>query len=226
MCDKKVVIYTCITGGYDIPTDGFERKEGYEYILFSDIPLTTKSWNNVTVSFDIDGELSNVKKQRLIKTHPHNFFKDFDVVVWIDANTSINDKLYKYIEENADNRITFKNHPNRNCIYDEIDECIKVGKEKREVGENIKKRYKSEGYPKHNGLYETNIIISHPRNDSVAKLFDAWWKQVREYSHRDQFSLNYVIWKNHFEDIVTAKTSSDFKPKPHIKLNISQLPLS
>lgn len=214
----KIAIYTCMTGGYDIPTDGFEHVDGYDYFLFSDVPVNTKSWNNITVQFNMKSELNSIKKQRMIKTHPHVFLKDYDLVVYIDANTSVDSRLYKYIDENKDNIITFKNHPDRDCVYDEIDICMIVGKETREIGEGIKKRYKEEGYPRHQGLFETNIIVSHPKDEKVRSLFEKWWMEIYRNSHRDQFSLNYVIWKNHLEDIITAKTSSDFKPKFHTRM--------
>jgi hypothetical protein len=213
---SKIVIYTCITGGYDTPTDSFEHKDGYNYFLFSDVPINTKSWKNFIITFNTNN-LSSVKKQRYIKTHPHDILKDYDVVVWIDANTSIDDKLYKYIEENKDNIITFKKHPDRDCIYDEIKEVVLRGKEDRIIGEAIYNWYGQEGFPKHYGLYETNIIISHPQNKDVENLFNKWWGEIYRNSHRDQLSLNYVIWKYNIKDIVTETDSKDFKPKFHFR---------
>ena len=214
--NEKIAIYTCITGGYDTPTDNFEHKDGYDYILFSDTPINTKSWNNFIVTFNT-GTLSTVKQQRFIKTHPHHVLKNYDVVVWVDANTSIDDKLYKYIEENKDNTITFKKHPDRDCIYDEIKEVVLRGKEERVIGEAIYNRYEREKFPKHYGLYETNVIISHPNNKDVQNLFERWWVEIYNNSHRDQLSLNYVVWKYGFENIISETNSKDFKPKFHIK---------
>lgn len=214
----NIAIYTCITGGYDIPTDGFEHKDGYDYFLFSDVAIPTKSWKNITLTFNNADTLTNAKKQRFIKTHPFEILKDYDIVVWIDANTDINDKLYKYIEDNKNNLITFKIHPTRDCIYDEIKTCIKARKETPEMGVFIYKKLKADGYPEHNGLYETNIIVSHAQNDKVKQLLTKWWEEIYKFSHRDQLSLNYVIWKNHLEEIVTGVKSNDFKPKTHKKL--------
>lgn len=213
---NKIVIYTCITGGYDIPIDNFEHKEGYDYFLFSDTPIVTKSWKNFIITFNT-GELSTVKKQRYIKTHPHSILKDYDIVVYIDGNTDVNDKLYSYIDENKNNIITFKKHPDRDCIYDEIKEVVLRGKEERIIGESLYNRYTMEGLPKHFGLYETNIIISHPKDGRVQYLFTNWWKEIFYNSHRDQLSLNYVIWKYNLKNMINETDSKDFKPKFHIK---------
>lgn len=214
---SKIAIYTCITGGYETPTDGFEKKEGFDYYLFSDVPISTKSWQNCITNFNTD-QISSVKKQRYIKTHPHIVLKDYDLVVWIDANTDINDKLYKYIEENRDNVITFKKHPDRDCIYEEIKEVVLRGKEGRELGESIYNLYTFKGFPTHYGLYETNVIVSHPKDERVQNLFERWWEEIYRGSHRDQLSLNYVIWKYKFSDFISDRKTMDFKPKFHRKL--------
>lgn len=215
---NSIAIYTCITGGYDTPTDGFEHKDGYDYYLFSEVPIKTKSWKNLIISFNAESNLTTVKKQRFIKTHPFEVLKDYDVVVWIDGNTDINQKLYDYVENNKNNIITFKKHPDRDCIYDEIKECVLRGKEERDIGELVYDKLTIEGYPTHNGLFETNIIISHPNNEDAKKLFNTWWCEIQRFSKRDQFSLNYVIWKLHCEDIITLRETSDFKPKFHTRL--------
>ena len=211
---NRIVIFTCITGGYDTPSDDFEHVDGFDYIMFSDVPIQTNSWKNFIISFDTD-TLSQVKKQRYIKTHPHVILKDYDVAVWIDANTSVDDKLYKYIEENKNNAITFKKHPDRDCIYDEIKEVVLRGKENKKIGEFLYNRYQKEEFPNHYGLYETNIIISHPNSEGVQNLFEKWWGEIYKNSHRDQLSLNYIIWKYNLKEFISETTSKHFKPKIH-----------
>ena len=48
---NKIVIYTCITGDYEIPIDDFNKKDGYDYVLFSDKPINTISWTNIVLNF-------------------------------------------------------------------------------------------------------------------------------------------------------------------------------
>ena len=43
-------------------------------------------------------------------------------------------------------------------------------------------------------------------------------RQIYEYSHRDQLSLNYIIWKNGLLKYITSVESKDFPPKAHIKI--------
>ena len=214
---SKIAIYTCITGGYDTPCDNFGHVDGFDYILFSDTKIKTKSWNNVIVNYNTK-TLSNVKKQRLVKVQPHKFVGKYDIVVWVDANTNINKKLYDYIDKHKNDSITFKKHPERDCIYDEIDIVKKVNKEKSDLCDLLKRRYEEEGLPHKNGLFETNIIISKPNNERVRELFNRWWNEIYKNSHRDQLSLNYVIWKYNLKGVVTVDDTNDFKAMPHKRL--------
>jgi hypothetical protein len=214
---NEIAIVTCITGGYDEPTDGFDNKDGFDYILLSEVPIPTKSWNNAIVKFGEGTNLSDCKKQRFIKTNIMDILSKYSVVVYIDANTDVNDKLYNYIEKYKDKPLTFKKHPDRDCIYDEIKECIRCGKESLEMGQYVYNFLKKEGYPEHNGLFETNIIVLQPGNERVKELFHNWSNEVLQRSKRDQFSINYVVWKLHMEDLITVSQTMDFKPKFHIR---------
>ena len=218
MIKNKILIYTCITGGYDTPTDNFPKKPGYDYILISDQYIKTHSWKCLIPKFENMDHLDNTKKQRYIKTHPHELFPEYNVVIWIDANTSINNILYDYIENNLGFSITFKNHQFRHCIYDEIHEVKTLGKDKPELCDKLHDRYKSEGVPENNGLYETNIIISHPNNPTVQIIFNEWWKEIEHNSKRDQLSLNYILWKYNLTEFPHTAVSYNFAPKPHTPL--------
>lgn len=218
MMENKRLIVTIIIGNYDVPCDNFEHVDGYDYILLTDRPIKTKSWKNIIADFKTGGYLSNTKKQRYLKTHLFEKFKDYDLVAYVDGNININDDLYEYIEENKDYSITFKKHPIRDCIYDEIRTCFSISKETKEICQIAYFRYSKEGYPKKNGLFETNIILFKPKADRIDILFNDWWKEIFRFSKRDQFSLNYVIWKNKLDDIVNVAKSDKFKSSRHKKI--------
>lgn len=212
--DNDIIIYTCITGNYDIPQDDFKKKEGYRYIMISDKPIQTNSWENIVCDFGELRNLSNVKKQRYVKCHPYQFFDDDCLTVWVDGNLPVNDKLYKYIAENKFYDVTFKKHPQRDCIYDECDAVVVLRKETSNITESLKRRYKQEGFPYHYGLMETNIIIRKGK-EFVKRLMEEWWQEIKKNSHRDQLSINYAIWKQGVKDKVHVVTTCDFPPMGH-----------
>lgn len=215
--ETKRLIVTSIIGGYEKPTDGFGKNIKYDYILVSDKEINTKCWKNYVINFKTDSDLSSTKKQRYVKTHLCELFKQYELICYVDGNTTIDNNLYQYIENNKNNLVTFKKHIKRDCIYDEINVCERIRKEKKEVCEKLRERYLSEGYPKHNGLFENNVIVIRPKNEDVRNLFKLWWREIYYNSQRDQLSLNYVIWKNHLDNIISVSDTKIFKPKKHIK---------
>ena len=89
----------------------------------------------------------------------------------------------------------FFEHPDRNSINSEIDAVIVARKDTKEKALFLRERYKNISYPDNNGLSENNIIIRKHNNKSCIKLMENWWEEIRKYSHRDQLSLSYIIWK-------------------------------
>lgn len=208
------VIVTCLTGDYEKPTDGFKKENGFDYILFCDKEIETKSWECVVVEFKDGNNLSHTKKQRFVKTHLCELLGEYDLVIYVDANTIIDKKLYDYINKHKNNVVTFKKHA-RNCVYKEIEACRKIGKENNEVLDIVKKRLEEEKYPKNNGLFENNIIVLKPNDENVNRLMRLWWNEIYYYSKRDQLSLNYVIWKNKLNKLISSAITRDFPPKKH-----------
>jgi len=196
--ENKKVIYTCITGGYDKLEDPKVISEGFDYICFTDIPFESEIWQMRSIPSELD-YLSNVKKQRNIKINPHKYLSEYDFSVWIDGSITIKGDVNLYIEKYCkedDVSIYIPKHPARNCIYEESKAVIRL---KKDTKENVNKQisiYAKEGFPKNYGLVQSGIIFRYHNNEDCIRLMEAWWKEVEQYSHRDQLSFNYVLWKN------------------------------
>lgn len=193
----KKVIYTCITGKYDTLIEPDVITEGFDYICFTDNKeLKSGSWEIRLL--EGDNELSNVKKQRHIKICPHEFLKEYDLSIWVDGNVRVKGDMNKYIDAycstNLDVYIPY--HPCRDCIYEEMKTCQSINKDTIENMQPQIDRYKSEEYPKHYGLVQSNIIIRRHNRTGCIKLMNDWWNEVKNGSHRDQLSFNYALWKN------------------------------
>ena len=78
-------------------------------------------------------------------------------------------------------------------------------------------RYNGEHFPTHYGLYENNVIIYHPHDPNVQAICEAWWNEIENFSHRDQLSLTYVLWKNNLKDFINVGYSEYFNPKKHLR---------
>ncbi len=202
-------IYTCITGNYDtlIP---IKHETGWDYICFTDMDVTSDCWDIREIPEELV-ELSLVKQQRMIKILPERYLSEYDVTIWIDANMTLRESLNDFYDAYKTNKpISFKKHPIRNCIYDELNACMRLNKDSSTIITDIKNRYKEEGMPENYGLYETGIIIRDNRDIRTSELMNMWAKEVRDNSHRDQLSLTYCIWKLNCKDIIFEYSNTSF----------------
>ena len=194
---SKNVVYTCITGGYDTLEDPTFISEGFDYVCFTDAKeIKSRIWKYRPIPEEL-ASLSNVKKQRAIKLCPHKYLPEYDLSIWVDGSITVRGNMNDFVSKNCtDGNIFIPKHPVRSCIYKEMNTCEKMKKDTVENIERMRKKYQEEGFPQSYGLVQSNIIVRRHNEPDCIRLMDAWWKVLKEYSHRDQLSFNYVLWKN------------------------------
>lgn len=52
------------------------------------------------------------------------------------------------------------------------------------------------GFPRHFGLFETNVIIRFHNDPKCKAVMDTWWNEIETRTKRDQLSFTYSLWKN------------------------------
>ena len=195
---NKKVIYTCVTGGYDSIIEPSYITDGFDYVCFTDnLGMNSDIWEIRPLPKETEG-LSQVKKQRFVKINPHLLLKEYDISIWVDGNVSIKSDLNKFIGETLKDDISIyvPKHPTRSCIYKEAGAVLSMRKDKREIVNPQMARYKKEGFPENYGLLQSNILLRKHNNEDCIKLMEAWFEELKDNSHRDQLSFNYVLWKN------------------------------
>ena len=60
------------------------------------------------------------------------------------------------------------------------------------------KKIKEEGFPKHYGLSENNILLRNHKEQNTIQFMNKWWEMVYKGRKRDQLSLIYISWKYNF----------------------------
>lgn len=193
----RVVVYTALAGGYHKPVPHEHLNPDYDYVLFTDAPITDYGlWDVRPMDY---WHSDPVRMARYVKTHPHKYLSDYDFAIWVDANVIIRGSISKYVDILRETRlypIGGIPHPLRDCIYAEAAAVLEGGRDKSGRVERQVQAYKDGGYPKNNGLIETNFLIVDLAQGESQLIMDQWWAQIERYSHRDQLSLNYVLWKN------------------------------
>ena len=159
---NKRVVYTCIIGNYDTLKPIMCPGDGIDYICFTDdmTMATPRPWKLTEIPKDLRN-LPPVKQQRVLKILPHIYLQDYQESLWIDANFQVNADLNYFFRKYDLQKcpIYTNKHPQRDCIYDEQKTCVKLGKDKDAVTLPQIERFRKEGFPRHYGLAETNLML-------------------------------------------------------------------
>ncbi len=196
--NKKVVVYTSIVDSYDflrsVPKN-LENLEHIDFICFSNC-LSGGFVNGWEVRPLPVNDRNSTRICRRLKVNPHIFFPHHQASLWVDGNIGLTRKAVHEINKfsMSDYKVSGFSHPLRNCIYNEAKSCIL---EKKDDPELIKKQIemiRQLGYPKENGLTETNVLFRKHQDPEVINAMNEWQIWIDGYSRRDQLSFDYVIW--------------------------------
>ena len=191
------ICYTVISGPYDKLKTPTTISKGWRYICFTDQNIVSDIWEILPIPGELN-YLSQVKRQRCLKTQPHRFLPEHEWSVYVDANITIEVGMWKLVRDICGKEdFSVTRHSERDCIYVEREKCLALKKDDGVESEEQIKRYQKEGFPTHFGLNETGLLVRH-NVDWVKTLDDMWWNEIEKGSHRDQLSFNYCLWKGVF----------------------------
>ena len=197
---SKKVVYSALLGKYD-NVSYIEREDGYDYFLFTDQIMKNESNSNWTILY-IDDQIKNlnlsiIKKQRYFKMHPHLFFKNYDISIYIDTTFIIKGKLDEFLLRilSPNLSIYVLEHPDRNSVNNEFSAVLIAHKDSNTSVISVQKKYNNENFPDNNGLSENCLIVRKHNELSCINFMNDWFDEIKYNSHRDQLSFNYILWK-------------------------------
>jgi len=213
----KLTVYTAIFGDYDVLAEPVFLSSDIKYICFTDKEYESENWDVRVVPIV---ESSPRKEARKYKILSHKYIGD-GISLWIDGSRCIYNNPIIYIRKLLRRYDLLTGlHPSRNCIYDEAAKCIKANKGKRENITRQVIKYHKEGYPIHNGLINSSIMVRRITPKTI-KVENDWWHELSNFSVRDQISFNYVAWKNNLEYRI-INWRKFISTKPHKKRLLAQ----
>ncbi|MDE7069267.1 MAG: DUF616 domain-containing protein [Alistipes sp.] len=198
---RKKVIYTCLVGSYDDLRQPKAVRGDWDYVCFSNDIAETRIgvWEIRRIPYENDNA---TRLSRYPKLLPHKVLGDYRYSLYLDANITIeSEDFYEICDRLIAGGTLIAQVPHlwRDCIYDEIRECAKLGKDRFKTLREQCRFLQSEGFPHHFGLYENNMLLRAHRDDAVVAISELWWKTFLEHANRDQLSLCYVYWKLGFK---------------------------
>lgn len=218
MFTGKGVVYTAITGGYDALSTPVYIDPDLDYICFTDNPdMKSDHWKIVLL--DNPEGLDRTRMARKAKILCHEYVGEYDHSIWTDGSVVINKDLHELVDlyHRSSSLLCFP-HYERDCIYDEGEKCLEMGKGDPETLKRQLERYRSEGYPEHNGLVETTVLIRDHHDPALKELMNVWWNELKNETVRDQLSFNYSCHKTGYHyDLcnLCLRLNPYFTVRPH-----------
>lgn len=192
--NKKLCVYTCITGDYDNLHEIKYPEKTIDYYCFTNNKsITSKTWRVIYVK---DAKLDNRNLARKIKILGHEIVNKYETAVWTDASIVWEQPFSKFVKTYLKNAplAMFRHHAREN-IFEEAVACLKYGKDTKERITKLLDYYQTEQYPDTNGLFESTVFIKKPSEPKVIEAMQLWFDFIENYSPRDQLSFPYVVWK-------------------------------
>jgi len=95
---------------------------------------------------------------------------------------------------------------------------IRAKKDNPEIVNKQMEKYHREGYPEHNGLLSSQVLIRRRNDKNLRKHCRLWLREINRHSQRDQLSFNYTLWKYRLIDPVWFShevREKEFRLYPH-----------
>ena len=221
------IVYTAISGGYDLLRD-HPPIRGCQFIAFVDNPhdCPKHGWEIHPLIPFCEDPTRNSKRYKVLA---HEFLPHAEYSLYLDGSISVLQdlKMDDLIKTHlSDHDIALFRHNSRDCLYEEAGVCQQLRLDSTSVIDRQMSRYRSEGYPPHNGLTENGVILRR-HTPAIAALNATWWKEICDGSRRDQLSLCYCLWKLNISYSVFPKNirhSPLFKKKKHLLPHPTLLP--
>jgi len=229
---KKYAVVSALYGGSDQLMLPLAIRNDFDYFCFSDEKMNTHGLWKLCKSPYYHSEPARIA--RYIKMHLNSLFSEYDAVIWCDANIRFDDSIYTIFDDfiSCDSDASFIKHPNRNCIYEEANACIKLSKDNSSIIQSQMLRYKDINIKENIGMFETGLYFIKPKNKNVNDFYNAWWKEIAIGSRRDQLSIVPAIESSGLnvelllEPGVCVRTYPGTEIIPHNKLKNMVMPES
>lgn len=204
--NKKIAVYTCITGNYDYVEEPMIIEENCDYFLYTNNQnIKSTVWKIKQIPENIIKLNDNVLINRYIKMHPDELFENsYDYSIYIDGNVKILSRISYMIEKiNSKTGLAIYRHSNNKNTYQEIDNCIFLKKGNKKSLKQFYKKLKKEKFPEDFETFQCNILVNDLKNENSKNIFNEWFKYFSstDSCRRDQIYLPYVLWKLGYKSI-------------------------
>lgn len=200
----KYVIFTCITGGFDSLLQPLVTDPDFDFVCFlPEEEVRSERIGEWHIRPLRAMPLSNRLLAKYVKMHERFLLSEYEYSLWIDGNIRVaTAEVFGIFREKVARGILFSgiNHPLRDDVYEEALKVYSNGLDSYGKVMDTVSFLSRERYPRHSGLYETNVVFRKHSDPAVASFDELWWEMVNRYSSRDQLSHGYCLRKAGLRD--------------------------
>lgn len=219
----KLLVYTCVVGGYDRVFPPVKAEPGVDYVIVSDdASIEVEGWR--TVAVDASDHATARAHNRRFKMLGHEILSGYDFSIYVDGNIRILGPLSPLVARFIDSgaALGVYPHPTRSKVAEEVSACVAARKSAfPEKLEAEYAEYVADGFPDIGGLVEGGILLKNHAHPALGNAMRLWWSLFERSGSRDQISLPYVIWKTnlscHYELLSFREANPYFGLYPHAK---------
>lgn len=198
LSEKKIVVYTCIFGGYDEPLPLVYKEPGIDYCFITDSALENSGNNGWEIKSADESVEDPFRANRYCKMHPSNLFPEYDIAIYIDGNITPVSDISRFASAALASKtgIAAHGHFARTCVYEEAKACLLQKRGDPQGIEEWISFLEKEKMPRDFGLFEMSVIIYDLKNPIAKEFAEQWWDMLMDTkSKRDQLVLPYLVWK-------------------------------
>jgi len=166
-----------------------------QHVCFTDNPqITAPGWEIRAPLWKHDHPRRTARWHKMM-AHA-SLGSDTEFSLWLDATHQLHANPWElvdtYLTDNRD--IAVFRHPQRSCVYDELEECVRLAYDDEPTMRRQVDRFREEGYPPNQGLFEMAALLRR-HSPLIQQFNERCWREMHFGSYRDQLCVNYVAWK-------------------------------
>ena len=210
---EKIVIYTCITGGYDKLLQPAAVDTDFDFVCF--VGNGEKSCGRIGVweIRELPAELpaaiasgctrepsaqNRTLASRYPKMHPHLLLPEYEASVWVDGNIQLQDgTVFGAARRKFAEGVLYSGvqHRDRHNPYSEALMCMKMGYFSFSRYLRLLVWLALHPSQRNAGLQENNLIFRRHNDPRIVALDELWWKKLLSVCRRDQITFMWCLRK-------------------------------
>jgi hypothetical protein len=210
-----MIIYTCITNGYDKISNETYYDPDIRYVCFYDGEIDkVGNWEYIPLDLDIT---CPVRKSYHPKHLPHHYFDVGEYTMWIDASYTVTESVVDFFKNKIINRhdLVLQRHPAKRNLLEEFSKLYYHGFSSAEECIDMAQKIKDSGFTLDDYDQTINCIVFRKLTDKVNQWSESWRRWYDLGVNRDQVSSSLAEWEvieaYHIDMIVDMSKSTRVK---------------